>query len=220
MTSLVLSTVSPSPGNVPNIQHSRLLKSSPAVTVICAQFLSRKTGNHSNKSASSHAHNRIFRHRQQFIVERGRVVHSHVKQQGCKNPLAPHRFPAQLQLQQTHPYPLPHISISNLAYRNCLPSFPYISVNIFTAIASSLPPTTASPRSAIRKGRAFLWRVCQVREIFARQHSQRASTCDNNSLSVGLPILEDFSRCLTATEHFFNRDGRRTVCTPRYRYVC
>lgn len=78
------------------------------------------------------------------IARRRRIVASHVRNKVVET--HPHRtaFPLDSSHQVHHPhhewipYPLPHISISNPAYRHPLPSsFPYISVNILTA---ALPP--------------------------------------------------------------------------------
>jgi hypothetical protein len=119
----------------------------------------------------SHSHDRVVSRQKDPIVDVASSFIHMSRKQGCR--IHPHRTAFPPKLQQTHPYPLPHISISNLAYRNCLPSFPYISVNIFTAIASSLPPT-ASPRSAIQESTSLFVARVYWKISTCQQHSQRA----------------------------------------------
>lgn len=111
------------------------------------------------------------------------------------------------------PYPLPHISISNPAYRHPLPSFPpYISVNILTAATSSLPPAAYCTCQPSARKCEPLCGAC-VLEFFQNlaQHHSRGSESQllvtTNSFSVGIAntVLEDsFFRCrLTATANLF-----------------
>lgn len=148
-----------------------------------------------------------------------RVVRSHVDENKVIE-THPHRtaFPRNsLRYKPTTkriPYPLPHISISNPAYRHPLPSFPpYISVNILTAATSSLPPAAyCTCQPSARKVRASLRRVCSwnffntsPNTVHHTTHSEPQLLVTTNSLSVGIANTGRFfslRRCLTATANF------------------
>ena len=132
-----------------------------------------------------------------------RVVRSHVDENKVVE-THPHRtaLPLDSSPKPTNkriPYPLPHISISNPAYRHPLPSSsPYISVRqyLLTAATSSLPPACQPHVSAQRKQSASL-SAARVSSNFsptlAQHHSQLSLnyTRDDNTalLAPELPIL-------------------------------